>query len=218
MQGRHGYFGMNQQRKRGFTLIELLVAIAIIAILAALLLPALSSAKQKARAIQCINNLRQIGQATFIYCEENEDLLPYAWYNDMDNHVNNFYSLLMPIIYRTHFDGDGDFEYGVFACPTRIEEPLVGPSPFKVSYGMNQYNSINFPDPPTRRLSTVQALNPSGTLLAVDAVYTHNHPPVETLEKFRVGYKHSGTANILFFDGHVSPHSLKQTNGLVVKF
>jgi prepilin-type N-terminal cleavage/methylation domain-containing protein len=62
--------------KRGFTLIELLVVIAIIAILAALLLPVLSSAKERARRVHCLNNMRQIGYAMHLYASDNRDLLP----------------------------------------------------------------------------------------------------------------------------------------------
>jgi prepilin-type N-terminal cleavage/methylation domain-containing protein/prepilin-type processing-associated H-X9-DG protein len=209
---------------RGFTLIELLVVIAIIAILASLLLPALASAKRKAQAIQCVSNLHQLNHATLMYCDDNDDYLPYAWYDDSDPVHNNFHGLLSDYIYGSAgFDGYGDYEDNVYSCPTRANEPEPDDqNPFNISYGMNASNSVNYPndDPAiyTHKLSEAQARNSTTRLLIADIAWNYNHPPITSFDPSQVGYKHSQRANMLFYDGHVAAINTNQTSSLILGF
>jgi prepilin-type N-terminal cleavage/methylation domain-containing protein/prepilin-type processing-associated H-X9-DG protein len=204
--------------RAAFTLIELLVVIAIIAILASLLLPALSKAKRKAYDVACQNNLRQLGLATFLYCESNTDHLPFAWIDIDEPATNNFCYLLSPYLSKGAVFETWDFERGIFACPIRMKQGYYGPNPFRISYGMNGYNSIMYPDPKTRRLSDAQAAGSGITIMIADVAVTHNHPPLVDLATNYAGYKHGNKANFVFYDGHVAPYTILQTNTLILSF
>jgi prepilin-type N-terminal cleavage/methylation domain-containing protein len=128
-------FQKNTRNERGFTLIELLVVIAIIAILAALLLPALARAKDKARQVECINNLKQVGLGLRIWGNDNGDKFP--WEVAVANGgsmgaadwVDNFRAASNELVTPKVLLCPGDKDKRIAAAQ------LTGPDPWKVASG-----------------------------------------------------------------------------------
>jgi prepilin-type N-terminal cleavage/methylation domain-containing protein/prepilin-type processing-associated H-X9-DG protein len=233
-------------RATAFTLIELLVVIAIIAILAAMLLPALAKAKERAHTIACKNNLKQIGLANRMYADDNDDRLPFAIFGDQSiktyADTNNWQSLLVPYIKQGNFvsgatTADSDFARSVYACAKRMREPdnnSSGGTPWKISYTMNvnvQYDTQTLLNAKTYKLSTVP--RPTDTLLVADASYKMNilwFWPNAFVPRFvkgeamwddYIGFKHGdespkGKANFLMMDGHVEDRGAGKTNNVII--
>jgi prepilin-type N-terminal cleavage/methylation domain-containing protein/prepilin-type processing-associated H-X9-DG protein len=126
-----------RQPPQGFTLIELLVVIAIIAILAGLLVPALASAKVKARRTACMSNLRQIGLAMNLYADDHQGWLPET------SHSYGSRTNLAWIVTLKPYVGNTDNIRICPADPLAKQRLAAGGS----SYVMNEFTSVDETDP-----------------------------------------------------------------------
>ena len=171
-----------------FTLIELLVVIAIIAILAAMLLPALSRAREEGRRAVCKSNLGQIGKAMTAYSGSYGDFFPYnSWEPDQP-------SWAMALLYPAYVMGNVQ----VFRCPSTEDEPQIW---YEVTTARD-FRHTSFGDEPYwSSYGYDNRVHPSkaggGHAIAADMDGSAGDPDSATTN-------HTEGQNVLYLDGHVS--------------
>ncbi len=193
-----------------FTLIELLVVIAIIAVLAAMLLPALTRAKEKSRQSACLSNLRQISLAVRFYADDNDDQFPRSQHSAFSHGQLAWGGALTPYLGANPATWTNLLS-GVYHCPTdRRTAPW--------SYGLNVYFELGPNDdyrgkPETWRRVGVVTKPVTTILFAENASSTDHIMPnfwVSVQDTTDVASRrHNRRANYNFVDGHAEARDFK---------
>jgi prepilin-type N-terminal cleavage/methylation domain-containing protein/prepilin-type processing-associated H-X9-DG protein len=186
--------------RRGFTLIELLVVITIIAILAAILFPVFSRVREKARATQCVSNMRQVGLAFHMYVQDYDGRYPPAklWKSRLDPYMKN---------------------QELFKCPSRPQLPWYYGHGYNIGYGgsfpaygfVELSPSDTLPNPDASGRSEASISSPSYKIVTVEWDRCNAGPPIGPTGLYHGGSTcywavcriHNDGSNILFADGHV---------------
>jgi prepilin-type processing-associated H-X9-DG protein/prepilin-type N-terminal cleavage/methylation domain-containing protein len=208
---------MKSSSKSAFTLVELLVCIAIIALLASLLLPALSQAKARAYRTVCANNLRQVGIALRLYVDQFQG---YPWYQGGPSGRDEWHETLMDWAPSTTLPpycpadrvtrkfvnwrnytllwGMMNYGYNVYGSGLDLDHPVLGlhpqfsgaNGPIRESQVVAPSDMIGFGD------SFMVRRIPGGTNVAITFPFVHPFFP-------GLSVRHNGGPNMLFCDGHV---------------
>ncbi|HUJ73191.1 MAG TPA: DUF1559 domain-containing protein [Verrucomicrobiae bacterium] len=223
---RSGRSNCREVRIRAFTLIELLVVIAIIGILAAMLLPALSKAQVKARAAQCISNLRQWGLGFTMYSDDWNDYIPAegdattagdnnpgAYANAIPPYVKQpTYQYLKYTLLPTATFAGKVLPSVIWVCPEKARHHPTSNSGLNVyDYAMNDLldggNTGVLSGNQTPRVRRSSLSYPSQTVLLFD-IYGHqpHGDPTQYSPNYLSPYQslHGEGCNFLFCDGHVA--------------
>ncbi|MBO5668610.1 MAG: DUF1559 domain-containing protein [Lentisphaeria bacterium] len=218
------------EKRINFTLIELLVVIAIIAILAAILLPALNSARERGRSASCINNLKNIATATMQYADDNEDYFP------RQKVIIPAYSSTALVLTAGILTYHNYTDINVFFCPTgmsmmqpaKINEAtrVISEKNYSqvhnyISYGFNAYACGEPSTEPSLKIGRFK--NPSSSVIFGDSAVTDDNTTISKsanvvqgsylIQKAGATYKwgavydyhnNKDSANLSYAGGHVS--------------
>lgn len=220
---------MHKGLRRGFTLIELLVVIAIIAILAAMLMPALSKAKQRAWTIACNSNLHQISLGMTMFADDNRGFYPESggtipWNATFPNATTNSWMQQIYSYVRST---------NVYHCPANKLVPVVRQSWFNYFNGVRAAYVASSSDPLSRHFAAVDSkriMLPTAYVLSGDTLdfqpidsdkddYTQNcvGGPANGIP-WEDWQAHSKGQNILFADGHSQWFKGYETNAMTFRY